>query len=138
MVDYITPFDYKAVMKQIYDKGPHAINQDMLNLFQVFSERCFRPVPQNIVDFMLSNSKLRRTYEEKRLISLLPLQNWTRLDQSMNHNWSKLEDTFTKCQGILKQGSWKCEEGFSRAWTRHGLCYTFNSLDRSYLLRDDT
>lgn len=94
-----------------------------INLFDLISQTC-------IMDMSYEN--------EQDIIKLLSLFKNKTLDLNPKHMEvvaPTLEETLVHCEGVLKDKQWDCPRGFGRILTNEGVCYTFNMLNKTELLR---
>lgn len=94
---------------------------DNLDLLEVASEQCFREVSkelkQNLTDLLMNRTEI--------------------LKNPFKATWTPRHELLQRCRGILKPETWRCEQGFSRILTQHGVCFTFNLLRRDTILNNN-
>lgn len=119
-----TLFKYDDIYQNIMKKGLAATEldytQEEIKLFEIIAQTCIKDGNQNDM------RKLVKHFVNKSA-GLDP--------KSVEEVAPTLKETLVFCASVLEERPWECERGFGRILTEEGVCYTFNLLNKTELLR---
>lgn len=117
-------FNYGAIYKSIIEKGLSAtkleFTHEEMKLFELIAQTCIKDGSQDEMRKLVKNF-INKTVDldPKSLESVAPT----------------LNETLVFCASVLEERRWNCDRGFGRILTDEGVCYTFNLLNKTELLR---
>lgn len=116
------PFDYYKTYFEMVENGTASVDQKFLNIFELMSEQCLRPIWSG-----WKKIELTRFFENSTLTG----EQIDELFKALTRR--KL---VTDCSGLISDSWWKCKEGFTPIMTQHGMCWTFNMMSKNELVND--
>lgn len=116
------PFDYYNTYYGMTKNGTSSVPAEFLDIFELMSETCARPIWSGWKKIELSRIYENTTLTGEKIDNLF--QNF------MKH---KLLST---CSGVINDGWWGCKQGFTPIMTQRGMCWTFNMISKNELVND--
>lgn len=122
-----TAFDYGNVMDELLRNGPESLDHHMLQLFDITSGTCLKTIKS-----AETREQIKEIFKTINASDLVP---------SSSHFLGQIglsdEQRLHGCRSVLA-GRWNCSQHFTRIVTPEGDCYTFNTLSRDVILKNDT
>uniref|UniRef100_A0A336MJF3 CSON001992 protein n=1 Tax=Culicoides sonorensis TaxID=179676 RepID=A0A336MJF3_CULSO len=118
-------FNYGNVFKSIMEKGltvsKSEFSESEMKLFELIAQTCIKDGNQDDMRKLVKNF-VNKTFDlnPKLMEDAAPV----------------LNETLIFCAAVLVEKRWACQLGFGRILTEEGVCYTFNLLNKTELLRD--
>lgn len=116
------PFDYYTTYFEMVENGTSSVDQKFLDIFELMSEQCLRPIWSG-----WKKIELTRFFENSTLTG-------DQIDELFKTLTRR--KMVTDCSGLISDSWWKCKEGFTPIMTQHGMCWTFNMLSKNELVND--
>lgn len=115
-------FDYYRVYFAMMENGTESVTEELLDIFEMVSEQCLRPVWSGYKKIQLTRLFENKTLDANRIEKVF---------KALSRR-----DLLTDCGGVLGDSWWKCRKGFTPILTSSGMCWTFNMLSKSELIND--